>query len=89
MFVNGHFSDDLSDIQSDPDGVMVGSLARALERGDPGAVVRPGNRSDRAFSALNDAFAADGSVIRLAEGVSLQQPIQLLFVSIEPERPRG
>jgi Fe-S cluster assembly protein SufD len=90
VFVNGHFSDDLSDIQSDPDGMMVGSLARALEQGDP-AVLTALRQSDpdRAFSALNDAFAADGGVIRLADGVRLERPIQLLFVvSIEPDRPK-
>ena len=90
MFVNGHFSADLSDGESANDGVIVGSLARALERGDPAVVTAlPESDPDRAFSALNDAFAADGSVIRLDDGVSLQQPIQLLFVvSIEPDRPR-
>jgi Fe-S cluster assembly protein SufD len=90
VFVNGHFSADLSDAEPANRGVIVGSLARALERGDPAVVtVLPESDPDRPFSALNDAFAADGSVIRLAEGVSLQQPIQLLFVvSTEPDRPR-
>jgi Fe-S cluster assembly protein SufD len=90
VFVNGHLATDLSDGESANSGVIVGSLARALERGDPAVVTAlPESDPDRAFSALNDAFAADGSVIRLADGVSLQQPIQLLFVvSIEPDRPR-
>jgi Fe-S cluster assembly protein SufD len=90
VFVNGHFSAELSDGESVNDGVIVGSLARALERGDPAVVTAlPESDPDRAFSALNDAFVADGCVIRLGEGAWLAQPIQLLFVvSVEQDRPR-
>jgi Fe-S cluster assembly protein SufD len=90
VFVNGHFSAGLSDIESENDGGIVGSLARALERSEPAVVTAlPESDPDRAFSALNDAFVADGCVIRLGEGASLAKPIQLLFVvSVEPDRPR-
>lgn len=90
VFVNGHLSADLSDAEFAEGEVIVTSLAQALERGDPAAVAAlPVAESDRAFSALNDAFATDGSVIRLDAGASLHQPIQLLFVvSVEADRPR-
>jgi Fe-S cluster assembly protein SufD len=39
------------------------------------------------FNALNDAFVADGCVIRLPDGAVLEQPAQLLFVSIGGEAP--
>ena len=70
--------------------MIVGSLGQALERGDPAVVAAlSGSDPDGAFSALNDAFATDGSVIRVDEGVALGQPIQLLFVvSVERDRPR-
>jgi Fe-S cluster assembly protein SufD len=93
VFVNGHFSADLSDAASDAgavsDCVMIGSLARALEAGDPAAVAAlPEAEPERAFSALNDAFVADGAVIRLGEEVSVGQPIHLLFVvAVEEDRP--
>ena len=90
VFVNGHFSADLSDTGSANNRVMVGSLGQALERGDPAVVAAlSGSDPDGAFSALNDAFATDGSVIRVDDGVALGQPIQLLFVvSVERDRPR-
>ena len=47
MFVNGHFSADLSDAESADPGVIVASLAGALERGDP-AVLAAVSESDRA-----------------------------------------
>ena len=90
VFVNGHFSADLSDTESANNRVIVGSLGQAMERGDPAVVAAlSGSDPDGAFSALNDAFATDGSVIRVDEGVALGQPIQLLFVvSVERDRPR-
>ena len=85
VFVNGHFAADLSDAMSatEPgDGrVKIGSVAQALARGDPAVVAAlPESDPERAFSALNDAFAADGCLIRLGDGVSLERPSQLLFV---------
>jgi Fe-S cluster assembly protein SufD len=93
VFVNGHFSPELSATESDAGAVggrvVVGSLARALEASDPAVVAAlPESEPDRAFSALNDAFVADGGLIRLDDGVALGQPIQLLFVvAVEQDRP--
>ena len=94
VFVNGHFSADLSDTESDVgsvnDRATVKTLARALEEGDPAVVAAlPQSDPERAFSALNDAFVTDGCVIRLDDGASLAYPIQLLFVVIvEQDHPR-
>ena len=83
VFVNGHFSADLSDAESDDQRATIASVAGALERGDP-AVLAAVSESDagRALSALNDAFMADGCLIRLAAGHALERPVQLLFVSV-------
>ena len=64
------------------------SVAGALERGDP-AVLADAAAADpaHAFSALNEAFAADGCLIRLGAGQALARPVQLLFVSVDQERP--
>jgi Fe-S cluster assembly protein SufD len=87
VFVNGHFAPELSD-QPVEGRAAVCSLASALERGDAAlldaiAEVDPGS----AFSALNDAFVADGGLVRLDDGMALDQPIQLLFVSAEQDPP--
>ena len=87
VFVNGRFSADLSDAESADQSATIASVAGALERGDPTALdalaaADPG----RAFSALNDAFVADGCLIRLAAGQVLERPVQLLFVSVDQDR---
>ena len=88
VFVDGHFSADLSDAESADRHATIGSLAGALERGDPAVVAAlPESDQARAFSALNDALAADGCLIRLGEGVALDQPIQVLFVCTDHDRP--
>ena len=88
VFVNGHFSADLSDAEFADERATVASLAGALERGDPAVVASPPESDpSRAFSALNEALVADGCLIRLREGAALDQPIQLLFVSVDQELP--
>jgi Fe-S cluster assembly protein SufD len=88
VFVNGQFAPELSDDPSDVPGRPVQSLAAALEDG----AVSPfelglETSSERAFSALNAAFAADGCLLRLDDGGALPGPVQLLFVSLGEDQP--
>ena len=46
-----------------------------------GAAEPPAAESGDAFSALNEAFWADGAFLHVPAGVSLEEPIQLLFVA--------
>jgi Fe-S cluster assembly protein SufD len=89
VFVNGHFAADLSDDESDGERATVCSLAVALERGDPAVLdaLSDDSAEARGFSALNDAFVADGGLIRLGDGVALERPVQLLFVSLDQDAP--
>jgi Fe-S cluster assembly protein SufD len=86
VFVNGHFSADLSDAESADERATVASVAGALERGDPAALAGLSEAAPgRAFSALNEAFAADGCLIRLAAGYAPERPVQLLFVGVDQD----
>jgi Fe-S cluster assembly protein SufD len=84
VFVNGvlaaHLSDDLSAVSKG----AVRSLAAALEAGaaDPAELGVAEAVEERGFSALNGALAADGGIVRLADGARLPGPVQLLFVSL-------
>jgi Fe-S cluster assembly protein SufD len=97
VFVNGRFVEALSRTSGLPDGVRFGSLTQAMA--SPGAAMDSGRRDDadverlfgrqvdidtRAFAALNSAFASDGGYISVPEGVVLDTPLQLLFVSVAP-----
>jgi len=88
VFVNGHFAADLSDDEALGEGVTACSLAAALERGDSTVLDAIADADpERVFSALNEAFVADGCLIRLGDGVALDRPVQLLFISVDQDPP--
>ena len=84
VFVNGHLSPALSSVGELPDGVRVRGLAETLAT-DAGAVEsRLGGLArieQRAFTALNTAFVADGAVVEVPDGVIVERPVHLLFVT--------
>ncbi len=84
VFVNGHYSAELSFVRSLPGGVKAGSIAAALTA-DPASLephlARYASYQDHAFVALNTAFVQDGAFVHVPKGTVLQAPIHLLFVS--------
>jgi Fe-S cluster assembly protein SufD len=88
VFVNGHYAPELSRLRPLPEGVVVEPLAQALEARrdeiEPHLARHADDRS-HAFAALNSAFMQDGVYVRIADGVSIEEPLHLLFISA----PRG
>ena len=87
VFVDGHFAEELSTPTVLSSGVLVGSLAVAIER--QGVLVEPrlgrsAHHESSAFTALNTAFIQDGAFIYIPTGVNLEIPVHLLFVSSQP-----
>jgi len=84
VFVNGHFAAELSVIKGLPAGVKVSSLATALAQ-DAGLVEkhlgRHATSAGNPFAALNQAFFADGAFIHVPAGVTVAEPIQLIYIS--------
>ncbi len=90
VFVDGHFSPELSSLGNLPTGVRVNSLADEINANP--ATVEPHlgrylNTQRDAFAALNTAFLADGAFVHLRKGKVLEQPIHLLFVSTAADQP--
>jgi Fe-S cluster assembly protein SufD len=86
VFLNGRFVPALSRTAGLPDGVRFGSLAQATA-GEADVETLFGRQvdiEDRAFAALNTAFASDGGYVSVPAGVVLDTPLQLLFVSVAP-----
>ncbi|HET7623670.1 MAG TPA: Fe-S cluster assembly protein SufD, partial [Verrucomicrobiae bacterium] len=84
VFVNGHFSAELSETGSLPSGVKAGSLAKAL--GSDAAMLekhlgRYALTSGNSFAALNQAFFLDGAFIFVPSGVEIKEPVQLIYIS--------
>ena len=87
VFVNGHFSPQLSSVNL-ADGLVVGSIALAIRQKTPSLeehLARHASYRDQAFVALNTAFLEDGAFIEIPRGVTTEAPIYVLFVSTGDE----
>ena len=82
VFVDGRFSAALSPPGELPPGAEAISLARALQVGDASlAAAFADVEQAEAPVALNAAFAGDGAVITLEQGVVLPAPVHLVFIA--------
>lgn len=87
VFVDGHFSSELSALLPHTTGPVVASLASAIQ--SHGALVelrlgRSAHHEASAFTALNTAFLQDGAFIHLPAGATLEAPVHLLFIATQP-----
>ncbi|MEQ8766692.1 MAG: Fe-S cluster assembly protein SufD [Planctomycetota bacterium] len=72
-----------------PDGVLVQSLAGALESGvvEKHLESHP-DRDDLAFAALNAAYFADGVFVFVPKNVTVEKPVHIVHLGSRPERPQ-
>ncbi|MCX6170491.1 MAG: Fe-S cluster assembly protein SufD [Ignavibacteriales bacterium] len=83
VFVNGFFSEELSRIDQLPKGVVLGSLKK-ISKEDPqilSSYINKISKIDNAFNALNTAYALDGLVVIVPDGIELEKPIQVLYLN--------
>jgi Fe-S cluster assembly protein SufD len=83
VFINGRFAAELSDCGKLPKGVKLRDLTSAWTAA-PDVVDRVGKIASydvHAFTALNAAFMHDGAVVHIGNGVEVDKPIHLLFVT--------
>ena len=84
VFVNGHFRADLSRTGTLPGEATATSLTAALTEGSALLQQHLGQHAGintNAFAALNQAFFTDGAFIQVPAGVTLNEPVQLIFIS--------
>jgi Fe-S cluster assembly protein SufD len=94
VFVDGHYSADRStQVSSQEDqqagtighrseGLIVGRLSEAIQQGLPLVEQHLSQQpSAGAFAALNTAFLEDGAFVYIPDGVSVYEPIHLLFIT--------
>lgn len=79
VVINGRLSPDLSNLESLPPGIVIGSLATADETLQPYLAQQQG--MNEVFTALNTASFSDGVVIRIGKNQRLETPIHLLFLT--------
>ena len=84
VFVNGHFSPELSHIPALPEGVRIGGL-EAQVSADPQSIEHHLghylNFYRDAFCALNTAFLEDGAYVHVPRNTVLEEPVYLLYIS--------
>jgi Fe-S cluster assembly protein SufD len=85
VFVNGIFSPELSSLEAIPREVVASELGAALA-GEHGELLwehlgRLSGEGSDAFSALNTAFNGGGALIHVPQGVTVEAPVQLLFLT--------
>ncbi|MDO8208627.1 MAG: Fe-S cluster assembly protein SufD [Gallionella sp.] len=82
VFVDGHYSGELSAAGELPAGVRLASLADMLnEAADLPEAFFDQLHEHTIFAALNNAFATGGAVLNLAPGTVLDAPVYLLFIA--------
>ena len=86
VFVDGRYAPALSTPADLVGGVRAGSLAAALRTeagGDLARVhlARHARWRDSAFVALNTAFLADGAFVHVPANVTLERPLEVVFLS--------
>lgn len=89
VFVDGHYREDLSDISDPADGLTVAPIAQRLAAGDDLtrhlAQVAP--FETHAFTALNTAFLTDGAYVHAAEGIEIDRPVHIVYLSTPSNKP--
>ncbi len=86
VFVDGRYSAALSSMPSGSDGVRVSSLADAIQAGNGRVAEHLAQYADieeDGFIALNTAFISDGALIEIDDGVSVEKPLHLVFVTTD------
>jgi Fe-S cluster assembly protein SufD len=90
VFIDGYFAPELSAMSSLPAGVIVGSLATALDESSETVEAHLGRHArfeEHAFTALNTAFFRDGAFLFAPKGKVVEAPIHLVFVVTAPAEP--
>lgn len=86
VFVNGFYRPDLSSIEALPEGVVVADLSEALtdarhEKVLRAQLARSASYSTNGFTALNTAFLGSGAFVLIPQGVQVEAPVHLLFLT--------
>ncbi len=84
VFVNGLYAPDLSALPALPRGVLLSSLAAALDSHAEQVEAHLGRHAhfdENAFTALNTAFFRDGAFLALPRNAVFEQPVYLVFLS--------
>lgn len=89
VFVNGHFSRELSRLEDVPDDILISSLADELKNNNP--VIKKyfgkyASQENQIFTALSTAFTKDGAFIHVPAGIIVENAIHIVFLSTSEQK---
>ncbi len=88
VFVNGIFAPDLSHVENAPNGIILGNIAAHSDNAHIEThLARYAQFDKQPFVALNTAFLSDGAFLSIGRNVIVEDPIQILYLSIAGENP--
>jgi Fe-S cluster assembly protein SufD len=85
VVVNGLYYPKLTILNGIPEGVTVGSIAKAISANSPLVERHFGKYAEfgtHIFTSLSAAFTKDGVFIHVPEGKIVEQPIHILFITV-------
>jgi Fe-S cluster assembly protein SufD len=90
VFVNGIYRSELSSLEALPGGVVVSDLSAALKDSRFESILREqlargADYNASGFTALNTAFLESGALVMIPQGVRVETPLHLLFISDAPQ----
>lgn len=90
VFIDGHFAPEHTLLPGKPGEVTIGSLAEHYRHDE--ALIAPhlaqyATPESDAFVALNTAYLRDGVFIHVPQGVKLDKPVFVLFLSTDAPQP--
>lgn len=92
IFVNGEYAPSLSTSGNDIPGLHISELRKSLQHDAHDLrtlLTHQTVLNTDAFAALNTAFLQDGILIETDDDAQVQQPVQLVFVSIKQPQPNA
>lgn len=88
VFVNGRYAPQLSQPGQLDAGIVVGSLAAAIENNPAeleGSLAHYASATASGFAALNTAFMDDGVYIRLPDNAVISDPVHVIYLSTQQD----
>jgi len=85
VFINGHFSAELSSKIDQVQGVILQNLSAWLA--EEQSLDLSVNADENVFASLNNAFMSDGMVLHIDKNTVLNKPVHLIFVATETDEP--
>jgi Fe-S cluster assembly protein SufD len=88
VFVDGAYSEALSSTAGLPAGMVAGRISLALAAHEAAIephLARHAGTDNDVFAAVNTSQLRDGAFVRVARDTMVQAPVEILFVSTQPE----